>query len=154
MRLFRKLFVSILSRSSLNRTGQVALSLSFLMGGIIVLAASTLALIAIAFLNASIGFQNLNRAYAVASGGIYDALLQISRNKDFSNSGYCVPNASPPCGSGSATVSVAQNSPSAGMATIVSESSVSRYKRKVQAVVSIATSTGRSVLVSWSLLSL
>lgn len=154
MQQLRRFFFFIPRFLILDKKGQVALSLTFLMGGIIVLVATTLALIVIAFLNASIGFQHSNRAYAVASGGVHDALLRLTRNKDFSDTGYCVPNASLPCGDGSAKVVVTQNSPSAGKAIIVSEASVSRYKRKVQAVVSFATSTGRSVVVSWTPLSL
>ena len=132
--------------------GQIALSLTFLMGGIIILVAATLAFIAISLLNSSVGFQYSTSAYTVVAGGVQDALLQLARNKDFSHAGYCIPEASLPCGSGSAKVTVTQNSPSAGKATIISEATVSRYTRKIEAVVSIATSTGKSILTSWSLL--
>lgn len=129
-----------------SRFGQTALSTVFLIGGIIVLYATSLAVIGISFLNSAFGFQAANRALAVAAGGVHDAELQLMRNKDFEDtSGYCVPAANLPCPSGYAEVRVTQGS---GRATVTSDATVARRRRKLQANLSISTSTGAVVFTS------
>lgn len=127
-----------------QRTGQAVLSLIFLMGGIMVMVGLTLAFIATSFVNSAYGFQASQRAQAVASSGIYDALMRLARDKDFSDADYSVP-----LGDDSASVTVTQDSPVVGQATIVSIATVSRRKRQVRAVVSRNASTSRIVVVSW-----
>jgi hypothetical protein len=138
-----------------STTGQAALSLTFLIGGIAVLVAVTLAFLALTFINAGFGYEAAQRALAIASGGAQDALMQLSRNYNFANaSGYCIPDQSLPCGSGAATVTVSQNSPSSGQATITSTGRSSLYARRIQVVVSVAATTGKVNVISWKLVSL
>jgi hypothetical protein len=148
--------INILMRS---RSGQTALALVFVIGGIIVLLGTTLAFLTLSFLNSTYGFQAANRAAALARGGVDDAMLQILRNKDFANTGYCVPyNVDPPhlppCPSGSAKVVVTQNTPDVGQATVTSEATVSNYRRKFQAVFSVNATTSLVNLISSEQLSL
>ena len=126
----------------------------FVIGGIILLVGTTLAFLAITFLNSSFGYQAANRAVGVANGGVYDAILLLMRNKGFSDTGYCVPATTIPCPAGYATVVVTQDSPSTGKVTVTSEATVSRYRRKVQAILSVSSSTGAVEFLSWQLLSL
>jgi len=143
----------IYARSSI--TGQAALSLTFLIGGIAVLIAVTLAFLALTFINAGFGYEAAQRALATASSGAQDALMQLSRNYNFASvSGYCIPDQSLPCAAGVATVTVAQNSPSSGQATITSTGRSSLYARRVQVVVSVAPTTGKINVISWKLVSL
>jgi len=132
--------------------GQTSLSLVFIIGGIILLVATTLAFVVISFLNSSFGFQTSNRSLALAASGVHDGMIQLIRNKDFSDtSGYCVPAASLPCPSGSATVTVTQNSPATGQATIVATGRILTYRRRIQAIANVSSSTGNVELTSWSL---
>ncbi len=127
-----------------TRRAQAVLSLVFLIGGIITFVSVTLAFITLSFINASSGFEKANRALAVAAAGTSDALLRLTRNKDFvSATPYTVP-----VDSFSASVTVAPNTPILGEATIVSAAIVSFYERRVQAVVSVTPSTGEVQVVS------
>lgn len=137
------------------RSGQTALALVFVIGGIIVLLGTTLAFLTLSFLNSTYGFQASNRAAAVARGGVDDAMLQLLRNKNFSNSGYCVPySASLPCPTGSAYIVVTSDSPAMGQATVTSEATVSNYRRKFEAVFSVNATTSLVKLISSEQLSL
>lgn len=142
----------------LPRRGQTALAVVFVIGGIIVLFGTTLAFLALSFLNSTYGFQAANRAAALARGGVDDAMLQLLRNKDFSSTGYCVPyNPDPPhfpCPDGYAQVIVTQNSPETGQATATSEATVSRYRRKFQAIFSVNATTSLVRLLSSEQISL
>lgn len=137
-----------------RRAGQTALSMTFLLGGIIVAVAVTLAFIVFSFLNASIGFERSTRAFVIASAGVDDALLRLARNKDFADAGYCVPEDTLPCDDGFATVAVTQDAPSLDHVTILSEATASRYKRKIEAIAVITASTSEISLVSRKLLPL
>jgi hypothetical protein len=130
-----------------SRNGQSSLPLVLLIGGIIISIGVALAAAAISFINSSYGFQAANRAEAVAYSGINDALLQLDRNKAFSSSGYCIPSASLPCPSGTATVSVTQGVPS-GRNTIMATGTVVFYTRVVKAIVNIDSTTGLVTVVS------
>src|SRR5512140_2528746 len=66
-----------------ERKGQVALSLVFLIGGISLLVAITLSLVAISFLNSTFAFQSANKAMALAVSGAEDALLRLTRDSTF-----------------------------------------------------------------------
>lgn len=130
--------------------GQTSLALVFLVGGIIIFVGVSLAFLAASFVGSSLGFQSAQKALAVASAGANDAVLQLIRNKDFSDtSGYCVPAATPPCPDGSATVTVTQNSPLLGEATITSRATMLRQQRKVKAVVSVDPETAQVNILSW-----
>jgi hypothetical protein len=134
------------SDRAVSLRGQVALSITFMIGTIVLVAGLMVAFLVISFLNSSYGFQASNRALALASGGVEDAMLQLLRNKDFSGT-YCVPLA--PC---SAAVTVTQNSPSVGRVRITSSATVFLYTRQIEAVASLASSTGQLDLLTWRLL--
>lgn len=133
-----------------RRQGQAALSLIFLIGGIALLVAITLSLVAINFLNSTFAFQSANRAMALATSGVEDALIQLNRNPGFTSpGGYTFP---ANCGIGAvncATVLVAQDSPRTDQATIVSTATSFASQRKIQVVVSIDQNTGQLNIVSW-----
>jgi len=124
------------------RRAQAALSTIFLVGGIIVLFGTSLAAITLSFANSSLGFQAGERALAVAQGGIKDAELQLLRNKDFADAGYCVPAHGTPCPAGSALVIVTQNSPITGKVLVIADATVNLRRRKLQAIYAVSpTST-------------
>lgn len=126
--------------------GQAALSTILLLSGIIVFAGVALGALSLSFLNASGGFQNSNRARVVAEGGIEDALLQLARNKSFSNTGgYCVPLG---CGADSALVTVTQDTPSIDRITVLSTATVLLYRVRTQAILAIDRESGAFSLVS------
>lgn len=130
--------------------GQSTISFVFLVGVIILSIGVTVAVIAASFLNSGYGFQASNGAMAVATAGAEDALLRLARNKDFSSpSGYSVP-----IGGNSASVTVSQNSPSAGQAKIISSGTILFQQRKIQVVVSVNATSGQISVLSWQLLTL
>ncbi|TSC60130.1 MAG: hypothetical protein LiPW15_8 [Parcubacteria group bacterium LiPW_15] len=130
--------------------GQAALSLIFLIGGIALLVAVTLSLVAINFLNSTFAFQSANKAMALATSGVEDALVQLNRNSSFSNiGGYMVPAGCTIGAADCATVLVTQSSPAANQATIVSTATSFASQRKIQVVVAIDPNTGQLDIVSW-----
>jgi hypothetical protein len=127
-----------------DSSGQVVLSLVFLIGAIIVLAGVALAFLVISFINSTYGYQIAERAKAAAASGVYDALLRLDRNKDLASSGYSVP-----VGADSAVVSVVQGAPSAGLVTVTSVSTILLRQRRIRAVVSRDSISGFISVVSW-----
>jgi hypothetical protein len=128
-----------------SRVGQAVLSLIFLIGGIAVLVGVSLAFLVTGFLGTGFGFEASQRALAVATAGAEDGLLQLIRNKSFSDiSGYNVP-----LGNDVAQVTITQNSPTAGQATIISTAAVSGHRRRLRVIVSIDPTTGQVSVVSW-----
>ena len=124
---------------------QAALSTVLLIGGIIVLIGMSIAFLASSFLNSSQGYRQAQRAQAVVISGVEDALIQLARNKDFASTGYSLT-----VGSSTVSVSVTQDSPATGQATIVASSSVSSYQRTARVVVSRNASTSQTTVVSWT----
>ena len=114
------------------------------MGGAIMVIAATVAVVAVAFVDSGYGLQASDKAEAVAAAGVNDAFLRLVRNSAFSSGGYVV---SVP--SGSATVSVAQNSPAADEVSVFSSASVSGRIRKISAVFSVNPSTGHVAPIFW-----
>ena len=131
-------------RSSPKVTGQVVLSLVFLIGAIIILAGVTLAFLALSYLNSTYGYQAAERAKAVAASGVSDALLRLNRNKDLSSSGYAVS-----LGADSATVTVTQDAPSAGLVTVTSVATILFRQRRIRTVASRNATSGLTPVVSW-----
>jgi uncharacterized protein (UPF0333 family) len=126
------------------RRGQAALSFVLLVVGIIILVTVAVASIVISFINSSSSFRISNVALAVASAGAGDALIQLARNKDFSAvTPYIVP-----VGNNSASVTIIQDSPVSGQATIVSRATVLSRKREIQVMVSINQTTGEINIIS------
>ncbi len=130
---------------SSKRNGQTALSVIFVIGGLLVFAAISLAFLVLSLINSGYGYRSANQALALAQAGVNDALLVLTRNKDFSGS-YVLP-----ANDYSVTVTVTQSS---GRATILSDVTVARYERKLQAVAAVNPVTGQVDLLSWSVLSL
>jgi len=133
----------ILYRSAIGRRAQAALSLVFLIGGIVFIAGISIAFFALSFINSGYGFEASQRITAIASSGIHDALLQLDRNRSFASAGYSVP-----VDSVSATVVVTQGSPVADQATITSAASIGLRSRTMRAVVAIDATTGQVTLLS------
>lgn len=132
-----------------SKNGQTALSLVFVIGGIIVLFSATLAFLALSFLNSTYGFQASNRAAALAEAGVNDAMLRLLRDKGFESAGYCLPyHAGLPCPSEHAQVTAAQHSPAQNQVTVTAQASVSRYGRKYEAVFSVNPTSSLVRLVS------
>lgn len=125
------------------RDAQAALSMVFLIGGVVFVAGIAIAFFAIQFVNSGYGFETVQRLQAAASGGIADALLQLDRNSAFASAGYSVP-----LDALSATVVVTQGSPATNQATITSASSLGLRSRTLRAVVAIDPTTGQITLLS------
>jgi uncharacterized protein (UPF0333 family) len=126
------------------RKGQTALSFVFVLGVTLVLIGITLAILTISFLNSTTGFQASQRALAASASGVDDALLQLVRNRSFSDTtGYTVV-----VGSDSAVVTVTQNSPVVGQATIISTARASIYERKIRVIASVQPITGEVKIIS------
>lgn len=121
--------------------GQTALTLVFLIGSIAILVGATLAFIATSLANSGLGFKISEQAMAAAASGVYDALLQLVRNYNFSSSGYTIT-----IGGANVNVSVTQ---SGGVTTIISSAIVKEYQRKIKAIATINSLTGEINLVSW-----
>jgi len=128
-----------------SKRGQAALSFVFLIGIITLSIGVTVALLAASFLNSGYGFQAANKAMALATAGAEDALIKLARNKDFSSvSPYSVP-----INTDSASVTVSQNSPSAGQARIISTATSFFQQKKIQVIVSVNGTTGEISVASW-----
>jgi hypothetical protein len=125
--------------------GQAFLALVFLIGGVIGAIGVTLAIIANSSVDSGYGYQASVQAQSMATSGAEDALLQLDRNAAFSSGGYNLG-----VGSGTATVTVTQGSPSTGFATILSAATVSSRTRKLNVVVSVNASTSQIDVVSWN----
>jgi uncharacterized protein (UPF0333 family) len=135
-----------MDRTFLNK-GQAFLALTFFIGGLLVVAGVLIAFITLSYIDTGYGVAASARAESAATAGAEDALLQLDRNAAFSNpTGYSVSSAS----STTATVTVTQNSPSAGLVTILSAATVSGHAKKISVVVSENASTGQVSVVSWT----
>jgi hypothetical protein len=126
-----------------NAAGQAFLSTILIIGGVMIVIGTGVAVLAATLIDSGYGLQASDQAESVATAGTNDAFLRIVRTSSFSG-GYTVT-----MPQGSATVSVTQNSPSAGEATVLSVATVSGRTRKINAVFSISTSTGQVGLVLW-----
>lgn len=129
-----------------SRRGQSLLALVMLIGGIILAAGTALALVTASFVGSGYGYQASEQAEGVATAGAEDALLQLARNNQFSNTG----GYSFAVGSSTATVTVTQNSPSSGFVTVVSATTISLHIRKIQVILSENPTTGQTTVVSWN----
>ena len=135
-----------MDRTSFKK-GQVFLTLTFFIGGILAVTGILIAFLALSSVDTGYGVAAAYKAEAAATAGAEDGLLQLDRNATFSNtSGYSVSSAS----STTATVTITQNSPSTGLATILSVATVSGHTKKVSVVVSENTATGQIGVISWA----
>jgi len=127
------------------KRGQTFLALVFLIGGVVILIGLTLVFLANTFVDTGYGYQASIQAEAVAASGVRDALLLLGRISGASLPGsYTVP-----VGSSTATVTITQNSPSAGLITVLSTATVSNRARKISVVAAIDASTGQVSVISW-----
>ncbi len=127
-----------------DAAGQAFLSTILVMGGIMIVVATTIAVLAATFVDSGYGLQASNKAESVATAGVNDAFLRLVRSSIFSSSGYSVA-----VSEGSATVTVTPSSPSAGETTVLSSAAVSGRTRKINAIFSISSSTGQVTLIFW-----
>lgn len=127
-----------------NNRGQSLLALVILIGAILVTIGATIIFSVSAYMGSANALQNANLAEAAAAGGAEDGLLQLDRNSTFSSGGYSLP-----VGSTTATVSVAQNTPSTNLVTILSQATVSGSTRKINVVVAKNASTSQLTVTLW-----
>jgi len=127
-----------------NAAGQAFLSTILIIGGISIIIAAAVAVLAATFSDSGYGLQASDRAEAVATAGVNDAYLRLVRTSSFSSGGYAVT-----MPEGSATVSVTQGSPLTGEATVLSSATVGGRTRKINAVFSVSSSTGQVMSVLW-----
>ena len=126
-----------------NSKGQVFLSMTLLIGGVVVASGVLFSFFVASFVDSGYGLQASYAAEAAATSGVEDALLQLTRNGAFSNpSGYAVV-----LGKNTATVTV--SAPSSGLITIVSTATVSMRTRKIVVVASENPATNQIAIVSW-----
>ena len=126
-----------------QRSGQVFLSMTLLIGGIVVTAGILFSFFVASFIDSGYGLQASYVAEVVATSGVEDALLQLARNGAFSSpSGYTV-------NTGGKTATVTVSAPSSGLITIISTATVSLRTRKITAVVSENPATNQIIIVSW-----
>ncbi len=116
-----------------------------LIGAIVLVVGTTIAFVTATFIDSSYGTQASQNAEAAAAGGVYDAQLRLVRGDIAAGGTYTVPTAAT-----TATVTVTPNSPSAGLATVLSMATVLFRTRKIQAVFAIDPTTGQVSLVSWN----
>lgn len=128
---------------STPRRGQAALSIVFLIGGIVFVAGISISLFAFSFLNAGFGFEAVQRITAANAAGISDALMRLDRSKIFSSAGYTIP-----VGEDTVTVTVTQGQPATNQATITAQTSLRFRSRTTQAVVQVHPTTGQLTLLS------
>lgn len=125
--------------------GQSFLALILLVGIVVIGIGLTLVFLVTSAIGNVYGYQSSVRARAVAASGADDALLQLARNVQFSNtSGYTVG-----VGSNAATVTVTQNAAS-GTVTILSTATVSQSTQKVQVIVATNATTSQVSVLSWT----
>ena len=134
-------------RQNVFHGGQAFLAMTFFIGGVLAVAGILVAFLALSGVDTGYGAAASFKAEAAATAGAEDGILQLDRNAAFSNtSGYSVSSAS----STTATVTVTQNSPSSGLATILSVATVSGHTKKINVVVSENAVTGQVNVVSWA----
>lgn len=81
----------------------------------------------------SFGHYQSQQAYLTADLGAQDAIMRISRNKDFTSAGYAIT-----AGSGVANITISGTSTK----TIISEGVYSNKTRKIQVVVNVGVCNG------------
>ena len=123
------------------------MTLTFFIGGILAGAGILLAFLALSSVDTGYGVAEAYRAEAAATAGAEDGLLQLDRNTQFSSTTAYPVSAGT---STTATVTVTQNSPSTGLATILSMATVSGHTKKINVVVSENAATGQINVISWA----
>lgn len=126
----KSLYLKTISVKSL--TGQMMLSLIFLIGGVIITIGVALSVLGFSFITSITGYRAAILAEAAADSGANDAILQVVRNFNFSSAGYTLPFTNV-----SDIVTVTQSTPSADETTIISLAQIGTIKQKIQVILSI-----------------
>lgn len=124
--------------------GQASISLVLLIGGIASAVIVTIALIAIGAIAAGFGADQQQRARGAAMAGIEDGVLRLTRNPADSGSFTVFTS------NATATVTISQNTPSAGLAAISSQASAGVRRVTLYGVYAIDPATGIPTPVSLS----
>ncbi|MCL4530915.1 MAG: hypothetical protein M1282_16085 [Chloroflexi bacterium] len=124
--------------------GQAFLALVLLIGGLALAAGITLAFVSNSFINVGYGYRASVQAQAAATSGAEDALLRLARDAAFASAGYSFA-----AGSTTVSVSVTQNIPSVGFATVSSTATVSNHTRTLAVIAAVNASTSQVKVVSW-----
>ena len=128
-----------------SRRGQATLGFVFLVAAIIILVSISFVFVVVSLINSGYAYQSAQQASFAANSGVEDALLHISRDKDFDSSGYSFQ-----VGASSVTVSVASNTPALGEKSIIARAISGTNSRRVLAIVTVPTSTTALNILSWS----
>lgn len=114
------------------RRGIGALPVMLLLGAIVIEIAIVGAATAILRNNVLLSTRAGAAAFYTARGGVQDGILQITRNKNFSSSGYTAT-----INGNIATIVVTKDQPVSGESTVTASSSVFGRIKKVQAIVNV-----------------
>ena len=126
----------------LKRRGQIALTTVLLIGSFIMIMVLTLAFLSVSIVSSGRLVQSSNRALAVSSAGVQDAVLKLIRNNAF-NEDFQVN-----VGGDTASVDITNTAFNDGRVIVVSSSTVNSSQRGVRAIISIVSSTGQVNLIS------
>ncbi len=126
------------------RHGQAFLALVLLIGGLALAVGITLAFVSNSFVDVGYGYRASLQAQAAATSGAEDALLQLARNAAFATTTYSFA-----AGNTTVNVSVTQNAPSAGFATISSTATVANHTRTLAVIAAVNASTSQVNVISW-----
>lgn len=121
---------------NLGRMGVAALPTLLLVGGIITAISISLTTSIYLYINSTYGANLGLRALSAAKSGVYDGMMKVARNKDF-NTSYSLS-----IGAYSAAVSVYKDTPTVGKSKITSTGSALTRRKKIEAIVSVDSTTG------------
>ena len=140
-------FMKFMPITRVGHRGQAALSTVFLIGGVIILFALTLAFLALRITASTYGAEAANRAEAAATAGAEDAILRLTREPI--KPGFPEEYTFNIDNTRSASIKITRDE-AAGLATIISSSTVGTNQRTIEVLVSFSSSTGMVDLISWS----
>lgn len=122
--------------------GQASISLVLLIGGIATAVIVTIAIVAIGSIASGFGADQQQRARAAALAGIEDGVLRLTRNPADSGTFTVF------SGNATATITITQNSPGAGRASIISEATSGVRRSTLYGIYAIDPFTGIPTPVS------
>ena len=90
-----------------------------------------------------------DEAYAAAQSGVKDATMRIARNKNYSSTGYylpenCMPNGATAC----AYIVVEKDAPSAGKDRVTATGTLSNSTRKLEVILNVNATNGKITVES------
>lgn len=122
--------------------GQIALTTVLLIGSFIMIMVLTLAFLSVSIVSSGRLIQSSNRALAISSAGVQDAMLRLIRDNNFDEDFQVS------AGGDTASVDITNTASSDGRVIVVSSSTVNSSHRRVRAIISIVSSTGQVNLIS------